>query len=97
MSTQEANSEMTGEAYDALDCLVSGIDVLVYEIAEKIAASKGHRNSIGVIQITGTDVKEAADAVFNAIKAQAGKAIPESIASNVDAMHEGVLAKCRTK
>ncbi len=97
MATKELSSEMTGEAYDLLDCFASGIDDLVYKIAEGIAASNGQRSAEGTISITAADVKQAADSVFNAIKAQAGKGIPESVASEIQSMHECVLAKCRAK
>lgn len=30
-------SEMSGKAYDLLDCFVSGLDKVVYEIAESLA------------------------------------------------------------
>lgn len=97
MATKEASSEMTGEAYDLLDCFVSGIDDLVYEIAEQMAASNGHTNSEGIVRITREDVKAAANAVFTAIKAEAGKTIPAAVAAQVEAMHECVMAKCHVE
>lgn len=97
-TTKELNSsEMTGEAYELLDCFASGIDDLVYKIAEGIAASKEQRSPEGAISITAADVKQAAESIFNAISAQAGKSIPQSVASEIQSMHECVLAKCRAK
>jgi hypothetical protein len=88
-------SSMTGEAYDLLDCFVSGIDDLVYEIAESMAAERGSVTGDGVIEIDQNDVKRAADAVFQAIREQAGKSIPKAVAEQVETMHKCVLSKCQ--
>ncbi len=92
---RDRSSSMTGEAYNLLDCFVSGIDDLVYEIAESMAAARGSVND-GVVEIDQHDVKRAADAVFNAIREQAGKTIPKDVAEQVESMHECVLSKCQT-
>lgn len=95
-TSRSRNSSMTGEAYDLLDCFVSGIDDLVYEIAESMAAGRGSVSDDGVVEISQSDVKRAADAVFTAIREQAGKSIPEDVAKQVESMHKCVLSKCQT-
>lgn len=88
------NSTMTSEAYDLLDCFVSGLDEVIYEIAESLANSKGQIVD-GIIEISQDDVKEAANRVFNAIRERAGKEIPQSVAQQIEGMHECVMEKCR--
>lgn len=85
---------MTSDAYDLLDCFVSGIDEIVYEIAGSLAKSEG-RVENGVVQISQVDVRKAANLVFEAI--QANTAIPRDVAENIRTTHQCVLEKCRIK
>ncbi|MFC1757217.1 hypothetical protein ACFL2H_00410 [Planctomycetota bacterium] len=86
-------SSITGEAYDLLDCFVSGLDDLVYEIAE--AEAKGNDRVVeGVVEINRDDVKAAAELVFNAIRSQAGPAIPEALEQMLAGMEDCFHAKC---
>jgi hypothetical protein len=88
------NSEMTSEAFDLLDCFVSGLDDVIYNIAEKISEEKGQVRQDGTIEIKGEDVKRAATIVFDAIREQAGKSIPEAAVKEIESMHDCVMAKC---
>ena len=91
----KTTSEMTSEAYDLLDCFVSGLDDVIYEIAEAIASNKGQVTEDGTVEICQDDVKEAAQSVFMAIREQAGKSIPEAVRQQIEEMHECVLLKCK--
>lgn len=86
---------MSSEAYDLLNCFVSGLDDIIYEIAEGIASAKNKRTSAGTVQIDKDDVRAAAQIVFEAIRDQAGKAIPQVVAEQIEQMHQCVLSKCR--
>jgi hypothetical protein len=89
------NSEMTSEAYDLLDCFVQGLDDVIYEIAETIAREKVQTSSTGTVEIRRDDVKEAALALFRAIREEAGKSLPAHVARHLEEMHDCVIAKCR--
>lgn len=91
------DSEMTSEAYDLLDCFVSGLDAVVYEIAEAIAKANGQVTDAGTVEINQDDVKQAAKSVFEAIQEQAGKSIPAAAARQIEEMHECVLMKCEIR
>ena len=97
MSTanESRNSAMTSEAYDLLDCFVSGLDDLIYEFAEAVAIENKHITESGTVEIDRNDVRQAADYVFQAIREQAGKSVSKSMAKQVDEMHECVLLKCK--
>ncbi len=85
-------SEMTGRAYDLLDCFVSGLDKVVYEIAESIAREAGQLTEAGVVEIRYEDVRSAADLVFKAIKENAS--IPKDALADIEQMHACVQEKC---
>ena len=87
-----ANSEMTGKAYELLDCFVSGLDQVVYEIAESLAKDAGQLNDAGVVEIQHKDVKAAAELVFKAIKENAD--IPKDALDDINEMHQCVQEKC---
>lgn len=91
------NSEMTTDAYDLLECFVSGLDKIIYEIAEDIAERKGQVLPEGAIEIRADDIRMAADVVFKAIREQTGKSIPKDLAVQIEEMHECVLEKCRIR
>jgi hypothetical protein len=94
MSTENdsQNSEMTGSAYDLLDCFVSGLDRVVYEIAERLAKKAGQINDDGVVEIRKKDVREAANLVFRAIRDN--KDIPQDALADIVEMLECVERKC---
>ncbi len=96
MSTvnKSRKSSMTSKAYDLLDCFVSGLDDVIYEVAEQLAVEKG-RVEKGVVEITHEEVQEAADIVFRAIREQAGKSISEEVARRIQEMHEYAMEKCK--
>ncbi|MEK6236199.1 MAG: hypothetical protein N2C14_15950 [Planctomycetales bacterium] len=88
---------MSREAMDLLDCFMTGLDSVVFEIATTIAREKGQVNNDGTVEIMKGDVKEAAESVFAAIREQAGKTIPLLAVEDIESMRECVLEKCRIK
>lgn len=95
MSTIErpTTSEMSGKAYDLLDCFVSGLDRVVYEIAESLARAAGQVNPAGVVEIRQEDVRAAAEMVFAAIREK--KDIPRDALDDIEEMHQCMQAKCK--
>lgn len=94
-ANESRNSAMTSEAYDLLDCFVSGLDDVVYKVAEAMAAEKGQITSDDTVEITQEDVRAAAEVVFNAIHAAAGKSIPAAVVEQIEEMHGCVMEKCK--
>jgi hypothetical protein len=88
-------SEMSGKAYDLLDCFVSGLDKVVYEIAESLAKAAGQVNQAGVVEIQQKDVRAAAEMVFAAIREN--KNIPRDALDDIEQMHQCMQAKCEVK
>ena len=86
------NSEMTGDAYDLLDCFVSGLDQVVYEIAEALAKQSGQVDASGTIEIRHKDVEQAASLVFKAIREN--PSIPQDALDDISEMHQCVQEKC---
>lgn len=96
-ANESQKSVMTSEAYDLLDCFVAGLDDVIYEIAEGIAREKGRVSSDGTVEIQKDDIRDAAELALNAIRDQAGKAIPKGAAEQIERMHGCVLEKCRVQ
>lgn len=89
-------SIMSSEAFGLLDCFVSGLDDLIYEIAEEFARQQGKLNEDGLVVIETDDIQRAAEAVFQAVKRQiAESTIPAEVGPAVDKMYSCLLEKCR--
>lgn len=94
MAQASKNSTITSEAFSLLDCFVSGLDDVIYEIAESIADANGHRSGDGSIEITRNDIRDAVKIVFDAIKQQAGTGISQETVAHIEEMHACVMQKC---
>ena len=85
---EKITSTASEEALDKLSCFHSGIEDLVYNLAETKAKLRTPLRS-GPVQIEAEDVSWAACRVFEAIARLAGEGdVPAEFAAAVDSMRE---------
>jgi histone H3/H4 len=94
---QGTQSRISSDALDLLNCYISGLDKVVYEMAEALAKQRmGETLATGKpIRIDANDVKQAADLLMNAIRhmAQSDGAHQELVPA-IEGMHQCLQAKC---
>lgn len=90
------DSVISSEAMSLLDCFVSGLDEVVYEIAEELAKERmGNAAEDAVIQIEPEDVKKAAHVVMEAIREQLNREdLPKTAKQAVEGMYDCLKRKC---
>lgn len=92
----ETRSSISGDAFELLDCFVSGLDDIVYEFAEEIARRRSECPT-GAVEIEAADVREAAHLVFDSIKKAAGdRDLPPGLVAEIEGMVRCLEAKCQT-
>jgi hypothetical protein len=99
MATADRGTEsrISSEALDLLNCYVSGLDKIVYEIAEEFAKQRmGDAVAAGKpIRIDASDVKQAADLLISSIRKMAeGGNVPQEIVPAIEGMHQCLQEKC---
>jgi hypothetical protein len=89
-------SRISGEGLELLDCFVSGLDDMIYELAEEIA-KKRDPSSSEVVQIEAEDVRNAAELVYGHLRSlvKTGK-LPETIESVIGSMERCCCGRGRT-
>lgn len=94
-TVNQTNTEtrISQEAASLLDCLASGLDKIVYEVAEQIARS---RSSAVPLRIEAIDVQQAADKVLAAFRAQIlSKELPQEAGEAIEGMDSCLKEKAR--
>jgi len=97
---KKGESEISSDALGVLDCFVSNLDEIVYEMAEKIA--KNRAISAGppphVVRIEIGDVEEAAKNFFGALRDGLDRGdIPSDLKPIVDSMQKCFETRCMKK
>ena len=88
-----SQSSISGEAMDVMNCFTSGLDDVVYELAEKIAQRRSPSNA--AIQIDVEDVKEAARLLFQGLRdASEHGQVASSFEPALNAMRESFQNRC---
>lgn len=86
---QDTKSQITGEAYELINCFYEGIDEVVYKIAKELARERcsAEVSADELIQIDIEDVRSAGQKVINMLrKAIAEGDLPQGMEAEVNAM-----------
>ena len=83
---EKSTSKLSAEAFDLLDCFVSGLDDVVYDVAEHTARHRlGKMNPEDPIEITSADITVAGETVIRLLREQIFKnQLSESLAPILD-------------
>lgn len=65
---QGDKSVISSEAFDVLDCFASGLDDVVYHVAEQIARQHSACQQGGTVVIEKSHVREAVTLIFDLLK-----------------------------
>lgn len=87
-------SEITSEAYNLLDNVMSGLDDLIYAMAEAMASNQGSVNDAGETVVRTQDIRDAVQLVLSAISNEAAR---KQISSDDLAVVAGELRKVLDK
>jgi uncharacterized protein YqfA (UPF0365 family) len=86
-----SETRISKEASALLDCCLTGLDQVVYDVAEQIARQ---RSSIVPLRIEAADVQTAASLVMDAIRTQVHKKmLPEAAGEAMGGMESCLNAK----
>lgn len=93
-NSTEFSSAVSSDALELLDCFHSGLEDIVYEIAEDLAKKRKGTPEKAPIQIEATDVVTAGNMVLDAIKhlAESGQ-ISNEVVSAVEEMRQ----RCKSR
>lgn len=91
-------SSLSEEAFELINSLYNGVDVVVRELAQEIAAERGSflESDPGVIAIEEEDVQEAGVRVMNALRVLLRNGeLPSEVQHILDGMEKGFDAKSK--